>query len=171
VLSIWNDTEDRTDGTLMAAVSSPEFDVDRIRKAIRSAKSPYPALELLNRLQQFIEECFEIIPEVARNLIEGRVDQIGELVDRSQAGAERGLGNQVPETIALVHGARELGAVAASAFGAGFGGSVFALISADRAETFAVEWAEQYRLQFPESGGGSQFFLTRAGPSVIDFEI
>jgi galactokinase len=171
VLSIWNDTEDRTDETLMAAVSSPEFDVDRIRKAIRSAKSPYPALELLNRLQQFIEECFEIIPEVARNLIEGRVDQIGELVDRSQAGAERGLGNQVPETIALVHGARELGAVAASAFGAGFGGSAFALISADRAETFAVEWAEQYRLQFPESGGGSQFFLTRAGPSVIDFEI
>ena len=170
VLSIWNDTEDRTDETLMAAVSSPSFDDDRIRKAIHSARSPYPAIELVNRLQQFIEECFEIIPEVARKLIEGRLDQIGELVDRSQDAAERRLGNQVPETIGLARLARELGAAAASAFGAGFGGSVWALVSVDRAETFAVEWAERYRSQFPESAIASHFFLTRPGPSLIDFE-
>src|SRR5215471_4097647 len=117
VLSIWNDVEDRTDETLMAAVTSPAYDGDRVRKAIKSAHSSFPADELLNRLQQFIEECFEIIPDVARKLKEGRLDQVGELVDRSQAGAERRLCNQVPETIALARGARELGAAAASAFG------------------------------------------------------
>lgn len=170
VLSIWNDAEDRTDETLMAAVSSPAFDADRIRKAIRSAGSPYPAIELVNRLQQFIEECFEIIPEVARKLNEGQLDQIGELVDRSQDAAERWLGNQVPETIALARLARELGAAAASAFGAGFGGSVWALVSADRAEAFAVEWAERYRSELPESASASHFFLTRPGPSLTDFE-
>jgi len=54
----------------------------------------------------------------------GTWDKIGVLIDRSQDGAERLLGNQVPETIALARLARDLGAVAASAFGAGFGGSV-----------------------------------------------
>ena len=53
----------------------------------------------------------------------------GDLVDRSQQLAERRLGNQVPETIELARSARELGARAASAFGAGFGGSVWALVS------------------------------------------
>ena len=44
----------------------------------------------------------------------------GSLVDRSMALATTALGNQVPETIYLARRARELGAVAASAFGAGF---------------------------------------------------
>jgi galactokinase len=44
---------------------------------------------------------------------------LGVLVDRSQAMAESILRNQVPETIHLARSARELGAVAASAFGAG----------------------------------------------------
>jgi galactokinase len=91
------------------------------------------------------------------------------LVDRSQTAAERWLGNQVPQTITLASLARELGAVAASAFGAGFGGSVWAMVSPDRAESFAIEWAEKYRSKFPESASASQFFLTRAGPPMIGF--
>ena len=46
----------------------------------------------------------------------------------SQAEAETLLGNQVPETIALARAARELGAFAVVRFGAGFGGSVWALV-------------------------------------------
>lgn len=169
VLSIWNDATGRADETLMAALSSYSNSADRIREAIRSANSSFPAGELLNRLEQFIQECFEIIPEVARELAAGRVDQIGKLVDRSQTAAERWLGNQVPQTITLASLARELGAVAASAFGAGFGGSVWAMVSPDRAESFAIEWAEKYRSKFPESASASQFFLTRAGPPMIGF--
>ena len=49
---------------------------------------------------------------------------------RSQESAERLLGNQVPETAVLVASARAFGAFASSAFGAGFGGSVWALAPA-----------------------------------------
>jgi galactokinase len=171
VLLIWNKATSRNDETLMAALSSQAYTTDRMREAINSASSSFSATALLKRLEQFIQECLEIIPEVGREFAVGHVDRIGGIVDRSQSAAERGLGNQVPETIALARLARELGAAAASAFGAGFGGSVWALVKADQAESFAVEWADRYRSQFPETAGRSQFFLTRAGPPVIDFEI
>ena len=77
-----------------------------------------------------------IVPGAADALAEGDLDRFGALVDRSQAGAEAALGNQVPETIHLQRSARRLGARAASAFGAGFGGSVWALVAATGAETF-----------------------------------
>jgi len=124
----------------------------------------------LNRFEQFVIECTEIIPGVAQALAAGEADRIGALIDRSQDAAEQLLGNQVPETIALAHLARELGAVAASAFGAGFGGSVWALVRTDRAETFKSEWAERYRSRFPDSAKSSEFFLTCAGPAMIEFE-
>lgn len=79
------------------------------------------------------------------------------------------LGNQVPETNALTRIARELGAVAASAFGAGFGGSVWALVRTDQEESFKLEWAERYRSRFPESAKRSTFFSTCAGPLMIEF--
>ena len=41
------------------------------------------------------------------------------------------LGNQVPETIALARAALAHGAFAACSFGAGFGGSVWALVEGD----------------------------------------
>src|SRR5699024_12638852 len=48
------------------------------------------------------------------------------------------------ETIALQRIARELGAHAASAFGAGFGGSVWALVPEQEAGAFAERWAAHY---------------------------
>jgi galactokinase len=57
----------------------------------------------------------------------------------SQAEAKSLLDNQVPETVALARSARELGAFAACSFGAGFGGSVWALVDRD-AEAFARRW-------------------------------
>ena len=66
----------------------------------------------------------------------------GKLVDESQVAAEELLGNQVPETISLAKHARALGAYAASAFGAGFGGSVWALVSRSEAEQFAGDGAK-----------------------------
>jgi len=99
----------------------------------------------------------------------GEVDKIGVLIDRSQDGAERLLCNQVPETIALARLARDLGAVAASAFGAGFGGSVWAMVKTDRAKDFASEWAVRYRSRFKIPQDRSAFFSTRAGPSMIEF--
>ena len=45
----------------------------------------------------------------------------------------------MPETIALARAARSLGAFAACSFGAGFGGSVWALVEGDAAG-FAARW-------------------------------
>jgi galactokinase len=61
------------------------------------------------------------------------------LTEASQVDAEVLLGNQVPETIGLAGAALEQGAFAACSFGAGFGGSVWALVDGD-AEAFARRW-------------------------------
>jgi galactokinase len=84
----------------------------------------------------------------------------GALVDRSQQGAEEGLDNQVEETIALHRLARERGAVAASAFGAGFGGAVWAMVSRDEAERFTAVWREDYLRHFPQHALASRWAVT-----------
>ena len=86
---------------------------------------------------------------------------------QSQRGAERGLENQIAETVALVHAARKLGAIAASAFGGGFGGSVWALVASSSVEDFRRGWARAYHEAFPQHARHSDFFGTRAGPAAI----
>ena len=79
------------------------------------------------------------------------------------------LENQIPQTIHLARSARQCGAAAASAFGAGFGGSVWALVEAAGAEAFLAEWAERYRNAFPGEAENAAFFLSGAGPSLVEF--
>ena len=95
------------------------------------------------------------------------LEGFGELVAGSQAGAEKLLRNQVPETMWLVREARALGALAASAFGAGFGGSVWALISRDRADEFVQSWREAYLTSRFHAARSSQFFVSAPGPPMI----
>ena len=91
------------------------------------------------RLEQFRAENARVA-EAADAFATGDVARIGELAAASQRDAECLLGNQVPETIALVASALEHGAAAASAFGAGWGGSVWALVDERRAAAFAEKW-------------------------------
>jgi galactokinase len=86
-------------------------------------------------------------------------------VDRSQRGAEIGLGNQIRETVDLARMARSLGAHAASAFGAGFGGSVWALVNRAEAPSFQTAWERAYRARHDRSS--ACFFTTEAGPALI----
>ena len=58
----------------------------------------------------------------------------------SQQDAERLIDNQIPATSDLVATALDRGAFAASSFGAGFGGSVWALVDRASARTFANDW-------------------------------
>lgn len=122
---------------------------------------------MLARLEHFILESGEIIPAASDALDGGDLRLFGRLVDRSQRGAEQLLGNQVPETAFLAASARRLGAVAASAFGAGFGGSIWAMIEATRAEAFLDDWAHAYRQEFPQHESASRFFATPAGPAAF----
>ena len=118
---------------------------------------------LRGRLEQFIAESERLVPAAAIALEEGDLEELGRLVDESQRGAEDGLGNQVPETVDLKRTARELGAHAASAFGAGFGGSVWALVPTETAEQFAQQWLDLYRTRHPHAAGRASVLVTRPG--------
>jgi galactokinase len=83
--------------------------------------------------------------------------------------AEAFLGNQVAETVTLQRSARELGAVAASAFGAGFGGAVWALVPEAEGDEFLTRWSELYRKKHRKPGKEAVFFLSRAGPHAYQF--
>ena len=91
--------------------------------------------------------------------------RLGTLSAASQEDAERLLGNQVPETIALASSARELGAFAATSFGAGFGGSVWALVHTDESAAFADRWMALYRARFPHRAAATAF-AAPPGPSL-----
>lgn len=136
----WNEMTARSDATLYSAIASSPDAPDRLAAIARDASSasdaPVSGEYLSRRLAQFREECDVIVPGVAAALRADDRTLMGSLVDRSQALAERALENQVPETVHLARSARELGAVAASAFGAGFGGAVWAMVAADGSEGF-----------------------------------
>ena len=168
IVELWNRSTGRTDETLFAVLANGPDVPERIRRLIRAFPSAqFPAGFLAGRFDQFLEEALVLIPAAGDLLAKGEAGLLGEAVDRSQALAERCLGNQVPETIALAHSARELGAAAASAFGGGFGGSVWALARSDDAEAFRRRWAESYALAFPQVTEQSRFFVTRPGPAVV----
>ncbi len=171
IMQAWRAATGRADLWLADAVASSPDAPDRMRDILRTARAATLSPEdLLHRFEQFLAESAEIIPEVGDCLARGDVEGIGLLVDRSQRAAERWLGNQVEETVALARSARKLGAAAASAFGAGFGGSVWALVRAREAEEFIERWAREYRRAFPARAPHSEFFLTRAGEGMRRLE-
>jgi len=163
-----------------AAATPADFDagvVAHLRESITQTAPPalsptasagaFSREALTARLDQFVLETFQIIPAAGDALARGDLGTFGDLVDRSQAAAELWLGNQIPETIALARLARTEGALAASAFGAGFGGSVWALVKTTRAAAFLETWRSRYLASFPDRLGAAEFFLTAAGPPLF----
>ncbi|MBL0889873.1 MAG: galactokinase [Gemmatimonadaceae bacterium] len=147
----------------------PELPSTLVDAARRAATIEFPERHLVSRLEQFFDETWHYVPGAADALAAHDLETLGRLVDRSQAGAERALENQVAETVHLQRYARELGAHAASAFGAGFGGSVWALVPEAECARFVSRWREKYRRAHPTAGGRAQFFVTAA--SVPAFEV
>ena len=159
-------TEPRPGRTLADVLDSSSDAMDRLRGAIARGRSQFPAADLARRLDHFIAEDRQIVPVAIESLASGRLATFGALVERSQRAAEDLLANQVPETITLARLARELGAHAASSFGAGFGGSVWALVDADRAEDFAGDWHRAYARRHPAAAARSESFVTRPGAAA-----
>ncbi len=168
ILGIWNAATARSDACLADAIGSAADAGIRIHALLRASRSQdFTPRRLQDRLEQLLVESYDIIPHAATAFAQDDMVRLGALVARSQRGAETLLGNQIPETIALTRLASENGADAASAFGAGFGGSVWALVSAERAETFASAWRQAYRREFPEAEAHSEFFVTAPGPGAV----
>lgn len=166
ILEVWRDETGRSDEVLAAALASEPDAAERLRQALAHAGHEH----LLPRLEQFIDESEIIVPSAARELADGNLQAFGALVDRSQTLAERSLGNQVPETIHLARAARHLGAAAASAFGAGFGGSVWAMVRTGESDEFVARWRADYLARFPAVARTATFFCTRPGPPAHRLE-
>jgi len=171
LLASWNAATTRTDATLADALHSTDDAPARFEAIARtSATDEFTAEHLLRRLAQFQEETNENVPRAAEAAANGDWKTFAHYVAASQAGAERALENQVPETIALVREGLSVGAIAASAFGAGFGGSVWALVPVADAQDFMVRWRAAYEHVAPTTAAKAQFFTTRPGPPAFEIK-
>lgn len=169
ILARWNAVTGARHTTLAGAIAASPGVADRMREMLGgSSAERMRAGGHAARLDQFLVESEELVPAAMAALAAGDIDAFGAVVDRSQDAAEHLLGNQVPETVFLARSARELGAAAASAFGAGFGGSVWALVREGDADAFSARWAERYAGAFRTAAAGAQIAVTRAGPGAME---
>jgi galactokinase len=169
ILQHWNLATGRNDSTLMGAVSEHPESHQELREILAGVEDDeFDRSTLVARLEQLVMETTVLLPDAVDALRRHDLDGLGKTVDLSQSLAERMLGNQVPETMALARLGRELGAVAASAFGAGFGGSVYAVVPEEEAEDFSSRWLSRYLGEFPHRRESATFFVTRPGPPLTE---
>jgi galactokinase len=168
VVDLWNRETGRRDPHLAAVLAADDDADQRLRTILQTTHHPvFTAEELTSRFEQFLVESEHIIPAVPEDLRGASLRDFGALVDRSQSLGAAQLMNQTAETIWLAQRARETGALAASAFGAGFGGSVWALVPEIDAAAWLSDWSAAYRREFPDAAAGAGFFATRAGPAAF----
>jgi len=160
ILARWQHSTGRQDDTLAAAVASSPEAAAHIRRLLHDEPLLVP------RFEQFLEESTVLVARAGDQLLASDMAGFGTTVARSQYLAERMLGNQVPETISLAQLARGAGASAASAFGAGFGGSVWALVERSSAADFLNQWQNAYAERHPDAARRATFFLTEPGPAA-----
>ena len=164
LLDLWNAAEP-PQPSLRAALASSPGAAGRLTALLHARSATDPAtVDLENRLRHFLNEDARI-HEAVRAFRDADRGRLTTLSDESQSDAELLLQNQVPETIAFARTARALGAFGASSFGAGFGGSVWALVRKSEAQDFAARWLSEYRAAFPghESATG---FAAPPGPAL-----
>jgi galactokinase len=124
LVGLWNESRAGSARCLREAVTATPQAAAELQELARRAAVD---MDLVERLEQFLVESARLIPAAADAIARNELDALGPVVDESQHLAETQLQNQVQETIELQRLLRETGAVAASAFGAGFGGSVWGL--------------------------------------------
>ena len=169
IVAQWRRASGRDEVYLADALASGPEAGERLRRILQEvAEGPFGSADLVRRLEHFVAENEEIVAPAGDALAAGDLEGFGRLVDRSQELTGSVLGNQVEETVALARLARECGAVAASAFGAGFGGSVWALVEEYGAAEFLQGWSAAYAGAHAEAAQQAQFFTTQAGPAAFE---
>lgn len=177
IVEIWNKATGRADPHFAAAVASSPSAPGHLQSILQQAGPPdvwrasdkkFSSEELSKRFKHFLAESENIVPAASNALTTGDLAEFGRLVTHSQELAETLLGNQVPETVFLARCACDLGAVAASAFGAGFGGSVWALTKPSEAKQFLRKWSALYKSEFPGPAANAVFLITRPGPAAFE---
>lgn len=151
---------------------------------------------LVKRFEQFYEESELLVPAAAYCLAEScRLEMLGPIVDKSHRNTVNILKNQIKETAWLPLWARgiehqlktnpalyvdddsnnseqtskntqRITALASSAFGAGFGGSCWALVFRCEAYKFLMQWQDAYDKTYP-ANDSREFFITEPGPGAF----
>jgi len=157
LLDLWNAAAETSAASLGAALTSTSTARERLEELIdRSALPGWPPSALRARLDHFVREDARVAQAIEA-LTRADVATMTDVAHASQRDAETLLGNQIPATIGLAAAARRGGAFAASSFGAGFGGSVWALVERNAAPGFAARWR-------PEA------FTAQPGPGMVEVE-
>jgi len=102
---------------------------------------------LAERYAHFREQNTDIIPGAVKALRAGDGGAFGKIVSKSHESCKRYLRNISPEIDALARCALECGAFGASGFGAGFGGSAYAVIHRSDAKDFIQRLERAYLAQ------------------------
>jgi galactokinase len=168
---LWRTETGRDEPHLAAIVDGSPDAAERMRQIIRNSAVSDDQMTpdaLLARFEHFFSENQELLPAIGRALAERDLGAFGRSSDLSQHQAEQLLGNQIPETAYLAKTARENGAAGSNAFGAGFGGSVWALVEDTRIDDFLSAWRQAYLARFPQHAKTSLFFSTGAGPAAFE---
>ena len=166
-LNVWNEEAGRKDAHLAEAIQVAG--ADEIRRVLaQSSGTEFESGELVRRFEHFANENEEILPKAGDALAQGDVDGFGKWATRSQIQGAKLLQNQIPETEGLATLAVDAGAVGASAFGAGFGGSVWALVGRNDVDGFVGAWRDAYCAKFPQRKNTSQFFVTEASAGAFE---
>ena len=162
-----SDTEhDRGSDSLAAALATSRSALATLRDRVVDSSVPgWTVPALLDRLDHFAREDARVGDAIVA-LRHGDGGMLGRLAADSQADAERLLKNQVPETSALVRLGVEAGAIAVRSFGAGFGGSAWAIVDTADGAPFAGRWISAYRAAYPDAAARAVVFESNPGPPV-----
>jgi galactokinase len=169
LLQCWNEAAGEPARSLGAALCT-DGAIPRLYDLIASTTpTGYSASALATRLSHFVAEDGRV-PEAAGAFARADAPGLGLLSRDSQREADEWLGNQTPETRALAAAAFDTGALAASSFGAGFGGSVWALVPASEAGAFGAAWLAEYRRRCTVTSGIA-WFVARPGPPLTEVPV
>lgn len=171
LIEIWNHSQGTQLRHLADLCAIPNLDLYDVWKAIlQRPHDAFTDVELQDRLDQFMEEM-RLVKEAVRVLRLGNLTVFGRCAQQSQHMAARLLHNQVEETNTLVAKAKRYGAVAASAFGAGFGGAVWAMVAKSEVKAFLERWQRRYVDTFPIHRDHCQFFEAQPGTPAIQIQL
>jgi galactokinase len=167
LLHLWNAHEPAA-ASLADALATSSLATAHLRDLIeRSNASDSGREALVRRLRHFVREDGRVLEALAV-VSSGDAAALAALASESQQDAELLLRNQVPETVELAAAARRSGAVAASGFGAGFGGSVWAVVDREAAPDFPTRWLTGCR---PACPPGAIAFDASPGPPMMGLTI
>ena len=158
-------------GSLTEVLSADPDAESRLRSVVDQFATGDFSREILHiRLTHFARE-YPRVAQAAAAFASADAARLGALASVSHEDADMLLCNQLPETNALVALAVKHGAIAASAFGAGFGGSVWAIVNTNdpaAVTEFGDHWLAAYRAAFPDRAGLSLWFPARPGAPLTD---